>query len=140
MISMRITLDTNVLISSLIVAGGSADQVVQFVRDGDVEMVLSQFILDELTRVLTQKFELPPKTVQKAVQRFQRIATIVVPVLTIHIIKEKENDNRILECAVAGKVDYLVTGDKRHILPLRSIHGVPIVGVSEFIQKHQHRA
>jgi putative PIN family toxin of toxin-antitoxin system len=136
---MRITLDTNVLISSLIAAGGSADQVVQFVRDGDVEMVLSQFILDELARVLTEKFELPPKSVQTAVQRFQRFATIVEPVLTIDIIKEKENDNRILECAVAGKVDYLVTGDKRHILPLRSIQGIPIVTVSQFLQKCQRR-
>lgn len=135
---MRITLDTNVLISSLIAAGGSADQVVQFVRDGELEMVLSQFILDELTRVLIQKFGLPLKSVQKAVQRFQRFATIVEPVLTIDIIKEKENDNRILECAVAGKVDYLVTGDKRHILPLGSIQGIPIVTVSEFLQKYQH--
>jgi putative PIN family toxin of toxin-antitoxin system len=137
--STRITLDTNVLISSLIAAGGSADQVVQFVRDGEVEMVLSQFILDELTRVLMQKFELPPKSVQKAVQRFQRLATIVEPILTIDIIKEKENDNRILECAVTGKVDYLVTGDKRHILPLGSIQGIPIVSVSEFLLRYQHR-
>jgi putative PIN family toxin of toxin-antitoxin system len=136
---MRITLDTNVLISSLMVAGGSADQVVRFVRDGEVEMVLSQFVLDELARVLTEKFELPPKAVQKAVQRFQRLATIVEPILTIDIIKEKENDNRILECAVAGKVDYLVTGDKRHILPLGSIQGIPIVGVSEFLQKCRYR-
>jgi putative PIN family toxin of toxin-antitoxin system len=136
---MRITLDTNVLISSLIVAGGSADQVMRFVRDGEVEMVLSQFILDELARVLTQKFELPTKAVQKAVQRFQRLATIVQPTITIDIIKEKEDDNRILECAVAGKVDYLVTGDKRHILPLRSIQGIPIVAVSEFLQKYKYR-
>ncbi len=139
MTSMRITLDTNVLISSLIAAGGSADQVVQFVRDGEVEMVLSQFILDELARVLTEKFEIPPKAVQKAVQRFQRLATIVEPILTIDTIKEKENDNRILECAVAGKVDYLVTGDKRHILPLGSIQGIPIVTVSQFLQKCQRR-
>ena len=102
-------------------------------------MVLSQFILGELARVLTEKFELPPKAVQKAVHRFQRLATIVEPALTIDIIKEKEDDNRILECAVAGKVDYLVTGDKRHILPLGSIQGIPIVGVSEFLQKYQYR-
>ena len=136
---MRITLDTNVLVSSLIVAAGSADQVVRVVRDGEVEMVISQFILDELARVLTEKFELPPKAVQKAVQRFQRLATIVEPILTIDIIKEKENDNRILECAVTGKVDHLVTGDKKHILPLGSIRGIPIVSVSEFLHKYQYR-
>jgi len=136
---VRITLDTNVLVSSLIVAAGSADQVVRVVRDGEVEMVISQFILDELARVLTEKFELPPKAVQKAVQRFQRLATIVEPILTIDIIKEKENDNRILECAVTGKVDHLVTGDKKHILPLGSIRGIPIVSVSEFLHKYQYR-
>jgi putative PIN family toxin of toxin-antitoxin system len=134
---MRVTLDTNVLISSLIAAGGSADRLVQLVRDGKVEMVLSRFILAELARVLTQKFELPSKAVQKAVQRFEQLSTIVEPTLTIHIIKEKEDDNRILECAVAGEVDFLVTGDKRHILALRSIRGIPIVGVSELLEKYK---
>lgn len=134
---MHITLDTNVLISSLIAPSGTADQVVQLVRDGKVEMVLSQFILDELARVLTQEFDLPPKAVQKAVKRFHRLATVVEPMLTVDVIKEMENDNRILECAVAGKVDLLVTGDKRHILPLHSIRGIPIVTVSEFLEAYQ---
>jgi len=111
--------------------------LVQLVRDGKVEMVLSRFILAELARVLTQKFELPSKAVQKAVQRFEQLSTIVEPTLTIHIIKEKEDDNRILECAVAGEVDFLVTGDKRHILALRSIRGIPIVGVSELLEKYK---
>lgn len=136
---MRIVLDTNVLISALIGAGGSADQVMQFVRKGEAELILSPFILDELTRVLTQKFALPPKAVEKALQRFRRLATIVRPTVTIDIIKEKQADNRILECAVAGRVDYLITGDKRHILPLGSIHGIPMITVAEFLRKHRAR-
>lgn len=134
---MRVTVDTNVLISSLIATGGSADQVIQLVREGEMEMVLSKFILDELARVLTQKFELPAKAVQSAVDRFQRLAIIVEPRAVVNVIKEKQDDNRILECAVAGRVDYLITGDKKHILPLASIQGIPIVGVTEFLQKHR---
>lgn len=134
---MRVTVDTNVLISSLIATGGSADQVIQLVRDGEMEMVLSKFILDELARVLTQKFELPAKAVQSAVDRFQRLAIMVEPRAVVNVIKEKQDDNRILECAVAGRVDYLITGDKKHILPLASIQGIPIVGVAEFLQKHR---
>lgn len=133
---MRITLDTNVLISSLIVPGGSADEVMRLVRRREVELVLSPFILDELTRVLTQKFGLPPRAVQKAVRRFERLATIVQPEVTIDIIKEKHDDNHILECAVSGQVDYLITGDKKHILPLGSIHGIPIVAIAEFLKKY----
>jgi len=134
---MRITLDTNVLISSWIVPGGSADQVLELIRRGDVELVLSPFILDELTRVLTQKFNLPLKTVQKAVRRIERLSTIIQTEVTIDIIKEKQDDNRILECAVSGKVDYLITGDKKHILPLGSIQGIPIITIAEFLKLHQ---
>ena len=134
---MRVTVDTNVLISSLIATGGSADQVIQLVREGEMEMVLSKFILDELARVLTQKFELPAKAVQSAVDRFQRLAIIVEPRAVVNVIKGKQDDNRILECAVAGRVDYLITGDKKHILPLAFIQGIPIVGVAEFLQKHR---
>ena len=134
---MRITLDTNVLISSWIVPGGSADQVLELIRRGDVELVLSPFILDELTGVLTQKFNLPLKTVQKAVRRIERLSTIIQTEVTIDIIKEKQDDNRILECAVSGKVDYLITGDKKHILPLGSIQGIPIITIAEFLKLHQ---
>ena len=77
--------------------------------------------------------------VDKALRRFRRLATIVRPTVSIDVIKEKQTDNRILECAVAGKVDYLITGDKRHILPLGSIHGIPIITVAEFLRKHQGR-
>jgi len=136
---MRIVLDTNVLISSLISAGGSADQVMQIVRKGEAELILSPFILDELRRVLTEKFALPGNAVDKALQRFRRLATILRPTVSIDVIKEKQTDNRILECAVAGKVDYLITGDKRHILPLGSIRGIPIITVAEFLRKHQGR-
>ena len=136
---MRIVLDANVLISSLISASGSADQVIQIVRKGEAELILSPFILDELRRVLTEKFALPGNAVDKALQRFRRLATILRPTVSIDVINEKQTDNRILECAVAGKVDYLITGDKRHILPLGSIRGIPIITVAEFLRKHQGR-
>jgi len=135
--SVRITLDTNVLISSLVTAGGPADQVMQRVQKGEMELVLSNFILDELARVLTQKFNLPSKAVQSAVERIERMSIIIQPRTTISVIKEKDDDNRILECAIAGRVDFLITGDKKHILPLASIQGIPIVGVAEFLQKHR---
>jgi putative PIN family toxin of toxin-antitoxin system len=136
---MRVTLDTTVLISSWIVPGGSADQVMQLVSQEKVELVLSPFILDEVTCVLIQKFDLPPIAVRKAVHRIERLATIVQPKVTIDIIKEKRDDNRILECAVTGRVDYLITGDKKHILPLGSIQGIPIVTVAEFLKRHHPR-
>ena len=133
---MRITLDTNVLISSLIVPGGSADQVVDLIRGKRVELVLSPFILDELTRVLTFKFKLPSRAVRRAVRRIERLSVIIRPDIVIESIKQKQDDNRILECAVSGKVDYLITGDKKHILPLGFIRGIPIITITEFLKEH----
>ena len=105
-------------------------------RRGKVELVLSPFILDELARVFTLKFELPVTSVKKAVRRIERLATIVQPEITIDIIRQKHDDNRILECAVSGKVNYLITGDKKHILPLGSIKGIPIITIAEFLRQH----
>jgi putative PIN family toxin of toxin-antitoxin system len=134
---MRITLDTNVLISSHLDPGGSADQVMQLVKERKVELILSRFILNELARILTEKFDLPAQAVQRAVARVERLATIVDPQAAIDIIKAKADDNRILECAVSGQVDYLITGDKKHILPLGSIEGIPIITITEFHKRYQ---
>jgi putative PIN family toxin of toxin-antitoxin system len=132
---MRITLDTNVLISSLIVPDGSADRIIDLIRGKRVELVLSPFILEELTRVLTLKFKLPSKAVRRAVRRTAKLSTIIQPDIVIESIKQKQDDNRILECAVSGKVDYLITGDKKHILPLGSIRGIPIITITSFLKQ-----
>ena len=42
-----------------------------------------------------------------------------------------------MECALEGKVDYLISGDKRHILPLKEFEGIKIISVSEFLDEYQ---
>jgi predicted nucleic acid-binding protein len=64
----------------------------------------------------------------------------VYPQVNVSIIKSKDEDNRILECALESKVDYLISGDKRHILPLKEFKGIRIVSVSEFLDKYQGTA
>jgi len=44
-------------------------------------------------------------------------------------------DAKILACAVAGKADVIVTGDKRHLLPLKKYRGIPIVSPAEFLDR-----
>ena len=44
------------------------------------------------------------------------------------------SDEMILECALAGEADYIVTGDKKHLLPLREYCGVQIVNAAEFLR------
>ena len=58
------------------------------------------------------------------------------PSFTLKIIKEDEDDNRILECAELVKVDYIITGDE-HLLDLRSFKSIRIVSPKEFLQIYQ---
>lgn len=53
---------------------------------------------------------------------------LVVPVTTLHIVVEKPSDNRVLECAVEGNVDYIVTGDRKHLLPMGQFGGTSLFG------------
>jgi predicted nucleic acid-binding protein len=41
----------------------------------------------------------------------------------------------VLECALAGEADYLVTGDKKHLLPLRQFRGIRIISPAEFLKR-----
>jgi uncharacterized protein len=57
----------------------------------------------------------------------------VVPTQQLSVITEDPTDNRILECAVAGKSEYLVTRDN-HLLKLKIFSGTQIVKVADFLE------
>ena len=50
------------------------------------------------------------------------------------MIREKDDDNRILECALEGKAEYIISGDKRHLLPLGEYEGIRILSPDEFLR------
>ena len=118
---MRVVLDTNVLLSALAFPGSKPDQVLQRIRRGEVPLFLSAFILAELERILRDKFRFTTRQTDERVAVIRRMATLVDPTERITLVVAKDDDNRILECALAARADYLVTGDTEHLLPLRSI-------------------
>jgi predicted nucleic acid-binding protein len=62
------------------------------------------------------------------------MATLVIPKQTLKVIKERDSDNRILECTVEGKAQYIVSGDEHHLLPLREFEGIKILSPAEFLR------
>ena len=50
------------------------------------------------------------------------------------MIREKDDDTRILECALKGKAEYIISGDKRHLPPLREYEGIRILSPDEFLR------
>ena len=132
---MRVVLDTNVLISALAFAGSKPDQILQRVRRREVNLYLSPFILAELERILQDKFRFSRRETDERIRTVRRMATLVEPRERIDKVTTKDDDNRILGCALAAGADCLVTGDKEHLLPLRSIQRIPIVTPAAFLEQ-----
>lgn len=60
-------------------------------------------------------------------------AEIVRPRITLYVIREDPDDNRVLECAITGKADVIVSGD-RHLLDLKSYRNIPVVRPIDFLR------
>ena len=106
--------------------------------DGDIEIAVSPPIIDEVIRVLRDKFHWDGYRLHDARQRILGFARLVTPQQTLDIVKEDEPDNRILECAAEAGSDYIISADK-DLLRLGHYAGAPIVGVADFLQRRKEQ-
>lgn len=107
---MRLVLDTNVLISALLF-GGNPEKVVFRVLGGAHTLVLSPYIIEETNRILEAKFDVAPATIS-LLNQLLSTADIQYFQPFLHVLAD-EPDNRVLETAVRGRADAIVTGDKQ---------------------------
>jgi len=125
-------LDTNVIISALNFPGNER-MVLELALRGRFELVLSWFILGEVCGVLTRKFGWDQERAVRAITGLQNAATVIEPPRLEEVIDGGHPDNRVLECAVAAGADYLVTGDRRYLLPLEEYRGTRVVNAPRFL-------
>jgi putative PIN family toxin of toxin-antitoxin system len=128
---VRVVVDTNVLVSALFF-GGTPERVLLAGLHGRIQLLTSRALLAELERVLVRKFKLPRRDTHAAIALLQEVADVVEPAVRVTVVAECDADNRVLECAAAGGADVIVTGDSRHLLPLGSFQGIPIVDPAAF--------
>ncbi|MBI2863307.1 MAG: putative toxin-antitoxin system toxin component, PIN family [Chloroflexi bacterium] len=131
----RVVIDTNVFVSALSHPGGPPAEVIDLLFFGEIEVYVSPFILAEVERILSQKFGLSAQSIRRALGSLTAVTHVIHPNTKVTVIKQKDDDNRILECGVEAKAHYIVSGDKRHILPLRVFRGMRIVSPAEFLQQ-----
>ena len=134
---MRVVFDANILVSALILSGGSGDRALKFVLDGRATLVLSKPILGETLRVLGRKFSRDTEELARLAVFFADLAEFVAPVRTIAVLAD-EPDNRILECASASGAELIVTGDQA-MLALREFEGAEIISLREFLRRAKAR-
>ena len=129
----RVVCDTNIYISALIFPGGKPEKVIKLATRKEIKLFISSFILSELGSVLVDKFDLSKPKIGKILSYISEFAILVEPQCRVSVVKKEENDNRIIECALECRADFLITGDKRHLLPLREYKGIKIVNADQFL-------
>ena len=90
-------------------------------------------ILDELAEKLTTKLNFSQSQVTDTVADFLGFLQLVEITNTLKVIDVDADDNKIIECAVVGSATHVVTGDRRHLLSLRSYQRIFIVTAADFL-------
>ena len=128
---IKACLDSNVFISALIF-DGKPEEILFLASKRNIKIIISPAIIVEVNRNLIEKFNLQEGQVKKLIKNITSISQLITPEIKIKKI-DYLPDNRILEAAIEGGADYIVTGDRKHLLTLQKFKGIPIVTPAQFL-------
>jgi putative PIN family toxin of toxin-antitoxin system len=134
---MRVVIDTNVLVSRYMAPQGTPARIMAAWEKGAFELLVSAAILSEYRRVLSypqvrRYHHLDDGRIRRIVRRIRRAAIVTAPDQPVDVVKDDPADNALLECAIAGNADAIVSGD-RHLLALGEYAGIPIMTPAAFL-------
>ena len=130
---MKLVFDTNVYISAFVIPNSKAEKAFLKVVEGRDTLLISKYIINEILSVLSAKFSRDREALSHLAVHLSEIAHMVKPVGPRLSLLKDEPDNRILECALSGNADAIVTGDKE-MLALREFKGIRIISLREYLE------
>jgi putative PIN family toxin of toxin-antitoxin system len=89
----------------------------------------------ELAGKLREKFDFSEEDIDNILVGISVFSEMTSPTTEISLIKSDPDDNRILEIAKEVEADYVISGDKKHILPLKEFGKTKIVDAADFLKK-----
>ena len=128
-----VVFDTNILISALLSLRGNPFRSVALAKMGAVQSVTCQELLHEFEETLRDKFVFPEQSARAAAQEVRKCSQLVTISNTLKVVSADPDDDKVLECAVVAGASHVVTGDRRHLLPLGKYQGIRIVTPAEFL-------
>ena len=134
---MRVVIDTNVVISALLSSTGIPAQILEAWRLDAFELVVSEPILAEYHKALSYepvlaRHRMSHEEIAEIVEGFREFAVLIEPNQKIEAIPDDPEDNKFLECALAGEAAYVVSGDA-HLLALRHYQDIQILSPTAFL-------
>ena len=128
---VRVVVDLNVLVSGII-NNGPPSQLLRAAAEGKYELCISRMMLNRLEEVLgrekfVQHLARAQRSPAEIVAQLAELATLVVPTALAQPVTADEEDDRVLATALAAKADWVVSGDRRHLLSLQNYKGIRIL-------------
>lgn len=130
---MILVFDTNIFISALIFPNSQAEKALSKIIEGQDVLLISKPIFDEVLSVLAKKFNLDREAISHTAIFLDDISHQVRPTKKLAVLQD-EPDNRVLECALAGQAEAIVTGDKA-MLSLGVYQGIKIISLRRYIKR-----
>jgi putative PIN family toxin of toxin-antitoxin system len=132
---MKVVFDTNVVASASFWRGTPFDCLAAWAQ-GRCEAVVSPALLAEYHETIEElRLEYPARKPVEWVNALTESAELIFPTERATGATPDPGDEMVLECALAAEADYIVTGDKKHLLPLREFHDIPIVSPADFLRR-----
>ncbi len=139
--TVRLVVDTNILASALT---GHQDafprRIYQAILNADVTLIASVPAMVELEEVLNRPrvakyHHLSPDEVGQVIDRLTKSCEFVAGDISVTAASLDPDDNIFLAAAVEGQADYIVSGDKKHLLNMGEYQGIPIITARQFVTK-----
>jgi putative PIN family toxin of toxin-antitoxin system len=132
---VKVVFDTNVVASASFWRGAPFDCLAAWAQ-GRCEAVVSPAMLAEYHETIEDlRLEYPRREPVEWVDALTESAELIFPTERATGATPDPGDEMVLECALAAEADYIVSGDKKHLLSLREFHGIRIVSSSDFLRR-----
>lgn len=133
---MRVVLDANVFVSAALEPLGHPARIVRAWRDGVIDLVSSQAIIDEIAEVLRRprirgRHQWTDEQIDSLMETMRTLAVLTPGLLHVRAVDADPDDDMYLACALEGEAEYIVSGDD-HLIGLADYYGVRIVSPMQF--------
>ncbi len=138
--SLRLVLDTNIVVAGLL-WNGPPRRLIELAIEGEaVELFSSPVLLDELAHTLgyskfDKRIEAFGTSIAALVTQYTALVSLVVPASVPRIVANDADDDHVIAAAVAARAELIVTGDRKHLLPVGSHQGIAIVTAREVVER-----
>lgn len=137
---LRLVLDTNVVVAGLLWRGPPRYLLELALEGSGVELFSSSVLIDELAHTLSYaKFATRVQgfgiSVEALVAQYTTLVTLVTPLTVTRVVPNDADDDHVIAAAVAARAAIIVTGDRKHLLPIGSHRGIAIVTARELIDR-----